>query len=102
MPDYARAMLCYHNQSRRPVLKRACRKALVEEEQMQQSARNQMRGTVQQIKKDEIMAEVTIKIADGAELVSVITATSAERLGLMVGKEVTVIIKSTDVMIGGE
>jgi molybdopterin-binding protein len=46
-----------------------------------------------------VMAEITVEIVGGQELVSVITRTSAEHLQLQFGDNVTVIIKSTEVMI---
>ena len=45
------------------------------------------------------MAEVTLEVANGVDIVSVITTSSVERLGLVVGKEVEVVIKATSVMI---
>ena len=45
------------------------------------------------------MAEVKVSI-DPADLTAVITRGSVEHLGLQEGDEVTVIIKSTEVMIG--
>jgi molybdate transport system regulatory protein len=45
------------------------------------------------------MAEVRVDVG-GAELVAVITRSSAERLGLAVGAEVLAVIKATEVMIG--
>ena len=63
------------------------------------SARNQITGTVRSIKKDAVMAEVIVELKGGDEVVSVITASSAERLGIAEGKEVTVVIKSTEVML---
>ncbi len=45
------------------------------------------------------MAEVALRIGDQT-LVSIITRSSAERLGLKVGDEVFAVIKSTEVMIG--
>lgn len=69
---------------------------------MQISARNQIVGTVQEVKQDDVMAEVTIKLEGGTELVSVITADSASKLGIAAGKQVYVIIKSTDVMLGSD
>jgi molybdopterin-binding protein len=67
---------------------------------MELSARNQLSGTVTAIKLGGVMAEITVEIAGGHELVSVITRASAERLGLKAGDQVTVIIKSTEVMLG--
>ena len=63
------------------------------------SARNQLRGRVTAMTVDGVMAEVRIAIGD-QELVSIITRSSAERLGLRVGGEVLAVIKSTEVMIG--
>jgi molybdopterin-binding protein len=64
------------------------------------SARNQLSGTVKSVNLGGVMAEVTVEIAGGQELVSVITRASAERLQLQAGDQVTVIIKSTEVMLG--
>ena len=47
------------------------------------------------------MAEVGISI-DAADLTAVITRSSAEGMGLQAGDHVTVIIKSTEVMVGKE
>ncbi len=66
---------------------------------MDVSARNQIKGTVKSVNKGSVMAEVEVTLPGGAELVSVITIASAERMQLAVGKEVIVVIKSTDVML---
>ncbi|MDP9382100.1 MAG: TOBE domain-containing protein [Chloroflexota bacterium] len=66
---------------------------------MELSARNQLKGTVRDVRLGNIMAEVTVDIG-GQEIASAITRGSAERLGLKAGDEVTVIIKATEVMIG--
>jgi len=63
------------------------------------SARNQLNATVKSIASDKIMAEVVVTLDGGQEVVSVITASSVERLGLKVGQQVTVVIKSTEVML---
>ncbi len=63
------------------------------------SARNQLRGTIVSVASEGVMAEVRVRIGT-AELVSVITRGSAERLRLTVGDEVIAVIKSTEVMIG--
>jgi len=65
------------------------------------SARNHLRGRIASLHLDGLMAEVRIEIGD-QELVSIITRSSAERLGLRVGDEVFAVIKSTEVMIGKE
>ena len=46
------------------------------------------------------MAEVIVELADGQQIVSAITRTSAEELGLKGGDEVFAIIKATEVMVG--
>jgi molybdate transport system regulatory protein len=63
------------------------------------SGRNQLRGTVTAITLGDVMAEVRARIGE-QEVVSIITRSSVERLGLKVGDGVLVIIKATDVMIG--
>ncbi len=65
---------------------------------MELSARNQLPGTVKSVKLGEVMAEVIVDVA-GHEVVSAITRSSVERLGLKTGDSVTVVIKSTEVML---
>lgn len=65
---------------------------------MQLSARNQLPGTVRNVKLGEVMAEVVVDVG-GREVVSVITRSSVESLGIKVGDEVIVVIKSTEVML---
>lgn len=64
------------------------------------SARNQLSAKVKSVKLGAVMAEVVVELADGQEIVSAITRTSAESLNLKQGDDVVVIIKSTEVMIG--
>ncbi len=62
------------------------------------SARNKLVGKVKEVKLGEIMAQVTVKV--GSNLIdSVITRSSAEELQLKKGDTVTVVVKSTEVMI---
>jgi molybdopterin-binding protein len=68
---------------------------------MKISARNQIRGRVTAVRTGSIMAEVEIAI-DAAALTAVITKTSVDGLALREGDEVTVIVKSTEVMVGKE
>ena len=62
------------------------------------SARNRLRGRLSSVTADGMMAEVHIQIGD-QEIVSIITRSSAERLGLTVGDEVFAVIKSTEIMV---
>lgn len=63
------------------------------------SARNQLKGKVKDVKKGMVMAEVTVEVAPGVEIVAAITTSSVERLGLAVGVEAQVVIKATSVML---
>ena len=67
---------------------------------MKISARNVLKGTVKQVTPGAVNTEVVVEVAGGAEVVSIITKSSAERLGLKVGKEVYAIVKASNVMIG--
>jgi molybdopterin-binding protein len=62
------------------------------------SARNQLPGKVASVTLGDIMAHVVVKIGK-SQIESVITRRSAEELGLKKGDAVTVIIKSTEVML---
>ncbi len=62
------------------------------------SARNQLEGKVVQVVLGDIMAHVDVHIGKG-QIESVITRRSAEKLGLKKGDKVTVVIKSTEVML---
>ena len=66
---------------------------------MKLSARNQFPATVRSVTEGAVMAEVTVEIDGGHELVSAITAQSARRLGLAPGTRVIAIIKSTEVIL---
>lgn len=67
---------------------------------MELSARNQIPGTVKAVLLGGVMAEVTIEIAGGQEIVAAVTRASVERLGIAVGDSVTAIIKATEVLVG--
>jgi molybdopterin-binding protein len=62
------------------------------------SARNQIRGTVTSITRGEAIANVEID-ADGQRIVASITTEAAAELELAEGKEVTAIIKASDVIL---
>lgn len=69
---------------------------------MRLSARNQFNGTVTAIKLGGVMAEITVDIGGGHEMVSAITRESAEMLGLREGSSVTMIVKATEVLVATE
>jgi molybdopterin-binding protein len=62
------------------------------------SARNQLEGKIVEVTLGDIMAHVVVKIGK-SHIESVITRRSAEQLGLKKGDKVTVVVKSTEVMI---
>ncbi|WP_019499554.1 TOBE domain-containing protein [Pseudanabaena sp. PCC 6802] len=66
---------------------------------MQLSARNALKGTVKAIAPGSVNAEVTIEVAPGVEVTSIVTKSSVEKLGLAVGKEAYAVIKASDVMV---
>jgi molybdopterin-binding protein len=68
---------------------------------MKLSARNVIKGSVTQIKKGPVGAQVIVDIGGGNQITSVVTADAVEELGLDVGKEASVIIKASDVMLAG-
>jgi molybdopterin-binding protein len=67
---------------------------------MKISARNQFSGTVKQIVRGPVSAEVTVSIAPDIDVVAVISTTSADNLGLAKGKPARVFIKATSVLVG--
>jgi molybdopterin-binding protein len=69
---------------------------------MKISARNVLKGTVKQITEGAVNSEVVIVLPGGVEIVSIITKSSVQRLGLAVGKEAYAIIKASSVMLGTE
>jgi molybdopterin-binding protein len=66
---------------------------------MKLSARNQLKGTVVDVRKGATTTHVRIDIGSGRIVTSSITNEAAEELGLAVGKEAYAIVKASDVMI---
>ena len=62
------------------------------------SARNQIKGTVTRITQGEAIANVEVD-AGGQRIVASITTEAARELELAEGKEVTAIIKASDVIL---
>ena len=68
---------------------------------MRLSTRNQLTGTITEVNLGAVMATVKVRLDGGDQIVTAsITKDAAEDLGLQVGNAATVLIKSTDVMIG--
>ena len=67
---------------------------------MKISARNILKGKVVKIVHGAVNSEVIIELPGGTRLVSIITNSSVENLGLTEGKEAYAIIKASNVMVG--
>ena len=63
------------------------------------SARNILTGTIGSILPGAVNDEVTIDLPGGSTVTSIITSSSVKRLGLVVGKEISAIIKASDVLL---
>ena len=66
---------------------------------MKLTARNMLKGRVVKVIKGAINSEVTIELPGGEQLVSVITNTSVEALGLKEGREAYAVIKASSIMV---
>ena len=62
------------------------------------SARNHLKGTIEEIQLGDVLAHVTLRMTDGV-IESVITRRSAEEMNLQIGDSVTAVVKATEVMI---
>jgi molybdate transport system regulatory protein len=67
---------------------------------MKLSARNHIETTITSIKEGLVNAEIDMELKGGQKLASIITLSSAERLGLEVGKTVYAVVKASNVLIG--
>lgn len=67
---------------------------------MKVSARNTFAGTVSNITKGAVNAEVTLLLKGGVPLVAVVTNGAIDNLGLKVGAEAYAIVKASSVIIG--
>jgi molybdopterin-binding protein len=69
---------------------------------MKLSARNILKGTVTKIVQGAVNCEITLEVAPGVEVVSIITKTSVQSLALAEGKEAFAVIKASSVIIAVE
>ena len=67
---------------------------------MKLSARNILKGKVVKILRGAVNAEVTIELPGGIQVVSIITISSVDSLGLKESKEAYAVVKASSVMIG--
>jgi len=62
------------------------------------SARNQLRGRITEVVRGDVMAHIVVQVGEN-EIESVITWRSADEMNLQIGDTVSVVVKSTEVMI---
>jgi molybdopterin-binding protein len=63
------------------------------------NVRNQFRGKVREVIEGPVVSEVDVETAGGLIVTSVITTRSVKELGIVPGKEVIALVKSTEVSI---
>jgi molybdopterin-binding protein len=59
-----------------------------------------LKGTVVKVVPGSVNSEVTLRLADGVEIVSMISKTSVDQLGLQPGAAAYAIIKASNVILG--
>ena len=67
---------------------------------MRISARNQIKGTVVEVRKGATTSHVRVDIGGGQIITSSITNEAVDDLGIKAGGKATVVVKASDVMIG--
>ena len=68
---------------------------------MRTSARNALRGVISRITEGAVSSEVGLQVADGVEIIAILTRRSVEDLGLAVGKPAIALVKSSFVLLAG-
>jgi molybdopterin-binding protein len=66
---------------------------------MRISARNQIKGTVIEVKKGATTSHIRVDIGNGQIVTSSITNEAVDELGITAKDKVTVVVKASDVMI---
>ncbi|MTV50644.1 molybdenum-pterin-binding protein [Heliobacillus mobilis] len=66
---------------------------------MKLSARNQLTGTVKEIKVGVVTVEVILDLGNDQTITSIISKDACEELGLAVGSKATAVVKSTSVLL---
>ena len=66
---------------------------------MKLSARNVLKGKVIKVVKGAVNSEVTLELQGGTQVVSIITNSSVENLGLEGDKEAYAVVKASNVMV---
>ncbi|WP_321470859.1 TOBE domain-containing protein [Halarcobacter sp.] len=69
---------------------------------MKTSARNELSGKIIDIKSGEVMSEVKVEVAPSVIISATITKEATNSLGLVIGSEVSALVKSSSVIISKE
>ena len=69
---------------------------------MKTSARNELNGTIVEMQSGGVMSEVVVKVSDDVLISANITNDSKESLGLRIGEEVLLLVKSSFVILSKE
>jgi len=66
---------------------------------MKYGAKNQLTGTVKEIKRGTVMSQVNLEITAGASMSSVLTLEALDDLEINEGDQVKVIVKAVNVLL---
>ena len=66
---------------------------------MKYGAKNQLAGTVTEIKRGVVMSQVNLEIKADASMSSVLTLEALDELGISEGDQVKVIVKAVNVLL---
>lgn len=70
---------------------------------MKVGARNQLTGEVVEIKRDEVMCQVTVKLTKtDFHMTSVMTTDSLDELDIDIGSHVNLVVKAVNVMLANK
>lgn len=75
--------------------------SITTQENLPISLQNQIPGTIKEIQKSELLAKIVLETAVGL-ITSVITSSSADRLGLQTGQKAFALVKTNELMLSKE
>lgn len=66
------------------------------------SARNKFSGAVIAVNKGAVNTEVILSVAEGFSITAIVTNESADKMGLVVGKQVTALVKASHIILAAK
>ena len=66
---------------------------------MKYGAKNQLIGTVKEIKRGTVMSQVNLEVPGGSSMSSVLTLEALDDLGINEGDQVKVVVKAVNVLL---